>query len=101
MKAIVSFANENGNYLRAMDRLKASLEGRFDGEFFGFVNESSVDAPPHHENPYAFKLYAIDKVRKMGYNQILYLDSSCYAIENLQPIFDIIERKGYFMQEAG
>jgi hypothetical protein len=101
MKAIVSLANDRGNYQKALERLGNSLIGRFDGDFFGFTSESQIGAPPHLDNPYAFKIYAIEKVREQGYTQILWLDSSVYAIRDTQPIFDEMERLGYIMQEAG
>lgn len=101
MRAIVSLANERGNYYKGLCRLGESIRGRFDGDFFGFMGEHSVGAPKHLDNPYAFKIYAIDYVRSKGYNQILWLDSSCYAIKNVNPVFKKIEDQGYIMQEAG
>lgn len=99
--AIVSFANERGNYITSLKRLEDSLQGNFDGDFFGFIGEDSVGAPPHVENPYSFKIYAIDRVKRMGYKNILWLDSSVVVRKPLQPVFDMIAHKGYLMQEAG
>lgn len=101
MKAIVSLANNKGNYIKGLARLAESLKDNFDGDFFGYTSEKQVGAPKHSENPYAFKVYAIDEVQAMGYTQILWLDSSVYAIANVQPVFDVIEKEGYIMQEAG
>lgn len=100
-RAIVSFANERGNYIEAQKRLKDSLIGFTDADFLGFIGESSIDAPLHEKNPYAFKIYAIEKAALIGYDSVLYLDSSAYAVSNVDTIFDIIERDGYFMEEAG
>lgn len=101
MKAIISFANNKGNYYQALSRLADSVKDNFDGEFMAFMGEASIGAPWHFVNPYAFKIYAFLKAREMGYTQVLYLDSSVYAVANVQPIFDLIEKDGYFMQEAG
>lgn len=101
MKAIVSLATKNGNYVNRLARLEESLKNNFDGDFFGFIGEHSVGAPRHIENPYAFKIYAINAVREQGYNQILWLDSSVFAIKNVQPVFDEIDKDGFIMQEAG
>jgi hypothetical protein len=101
MKAIVSLANERGNYYKGLCRLGESLRGNFDGDFFGFMGEHSVGAPKHHANHYAFKIYAIDHVKKLGYRQILWLDSSVWAIKNVYPVFHKIQDQGYIMQEAG
>lgn len=101
MKAIVTLANNKGNYRQGLARLSDSLRNNFDGDFFGYTDERQVGAPLHGDNPYAFKIYAIEKVREMGYTQILWLDSSCYAVAPVQPVFDVIEQQGYIMQEAG
>lgn len=100
-RAIVSMANERGNYIPALNRLSASLEGNFDGDFFGFIGEESIGAPLHTDVPYGFKLYAIQKAIELGYTSILWLDSSCYAIKDLSPVFESIEKDGMVFQEAG
>ena len=100
-RAIVSFANERGNYLQAQQRLKDSLIGFTDADFIAIKGEDSINAPKHSKNPYAFKLYAIEQAIDRGYTSVLYLDTSAYAVSNIDAIFDIIERDGYFMEEAG
>lgn len=100
-KCIVSFANTTGNYIRGLSRLVDSLKGNFDGQVLAFTDEASIGAPSHQENPYAFKVYVIERAIEAGYDEILYLDSSCFAIRNVQPIFDEIVKDGFFAQEAG
>lgn len=100
-KCIISFANEKGRYVQNLSRLSESLRNNFDGDFLGFIGEASIGAPKHEDNPYAFKIYAFQKAIEAGYTQILWLDSSCFAIKNVQPIFDEMENNGYIMQEAG
>lgn len=97
----MSLANQQGNYRTGLARLTKSLIGRFNGDVFAFTSEDQVGAPPHSDNPYAFKLYAMEHVRNLGYTSVLWLDSSCYAVANVEPIFQIIESKGYFMVECG
>lgn len=99
--AIISFANNRGNYYQALDRLQQSLLGRFDGQFIGYRDEASIEAPLHQDNPYAFKVYAFRAALKQGFRKILYVDSSVFAVAPVQPIFDLIDRDGYIMQEAG
>jgi hypothetical protein len=102
MRAVVSLANDRGNYHKALDRLAESIRLYGGGiHFFGFRSEEEVGAPPHLENPYAFKLYAIEKVRNMGYTQILWLDSSVYAVADIAPAFWHIDSFGYLMQDSG
>src|SRR4051812_15502083 len=100
-RAVVSFANEHGNYLKGLERLSESLKGKLHGDFAGFVGEESIGAPRHEDNPYAFKVYAIDLLINSGYTQILWLDSSVYAVKNVMPVFDEIASRGYIMQDAG
>lgn len=101
MRAVVSLANERGNYWKALDRLRGSLHGKTDATFFGFLSEDEVGAPKHLDNPYAFKIYAIEKVRQHGFKSILWLDSSVVVRKDITPIFEEIESRGYIMQEAG
>ena len=99
MKAIVNLSTDR--YTKGRERLYNSLVGKFDGHVQIFTNEAEIGSPTHDENPYAFKLYAIDKMRSLGYTQILWLDASAYAVKNVQPIFDYIDKYGYFMEVAG
>lgn len=101
MKAIVSLATNNGNYYQAIARLGDSLKGKFDGTFLGFMGEESVQAPKHANNNYAFKLYAMSYARLLGYSKTFWLDSSVYAVKNVQPIFDYLDRQGYFFEDSG
>jgi hypothetical protein len=101
MRAIVSFANERGNYIKALERLGESLKGNTDATFFPFIGEESIGAPNHLDNPYSFKIYAIEKVKAQGYKQILWLDSSVVLRKDISPIFEEMESRGYIMQEAG
>lgn len=66
-----------------------------------YRTEKEVGAPPHHNNPYAFKIYAIEKARELGYTQILWLDASVYSIADPAPVWDWLTEKGIFLEEAG
>lgn len=100
MRAIVNLVN-NQSYLKGQKRLAESLKTHFNGKAFYYYGEQVVGAPLHKDNPYAFKIYAIDEVRKKGYDQILWLDASVYAVKNIDPVFDWMKEKGIFFEEAG
>lgn len=100
-QCIVTFANRHNNYIKALARMVDSLRYNWDGGFMAFTSEESIGAPSHLDQPYAFKLYAIEKALDAGYTQILWIDSSCYAIRPIQPVFDHINEHGYIMQDAG
>lgn len=98
--AIVNLATDK--YILGQQRLRQSLiDNKFNGDFYGYIGEDSVGSPKHSINPYAFKVYAINKVKEMGYKQILWLDASVYAIKKIDFIWEIIETKGFLMQNAG
>jgi hypothetical protein len=99
MKAIANLSTSR--YERGRLRLIASMEGKFDGSVFAFTSEEEVGSPLHGDNPYAFKIYAIEKVREMGFTTILWLDASCYAIKDVKPIFEHLDKHGIFMEAAG
>lgn len=66
-----------------------------------FGSEHEVFAPLHKFNPYAFKIYAIDAAREMGFDQILWVDASVYPVKDITPVFDWLTEKGIFLEEAG
>lgn len=92
---VVSFADKAGSYQKKLLRLEQSLKGNFDGDFLGFTSYDQIGCEPHSVIPYKFKPYAIQKAIDMGYELILYCDSPIYAKQNIQPVFDHIERHGY------
>lgn len=97
-QAIVNLSTSQ--YYNAQTRLVNSLKG-YGIPCFDYRSEKDIGAPLHRSNPYAFKIYAIDAIHQVGFDHILWLDSSCYAIADPKPVMDIIANKGYFMEEAG
>lgn len=99
---IVSFANDKNSYINNLARLSNSLRTNSTGiDFVGFVGEASCNAPLHSDVPYGFKISAIQKVIENGYEKVLWLDSSCFAIAQVQPIFDEIEKDEFIFQDSG
>ena len=64
--AIVAFANSKGNYIKALNRLQNSLTENFDGDVLVWTNEKDLGAPLHQDNPYAFKVYAMQEAFNKG-----------------------------------
>ena len=83
-RVIVSLGTSD--YNRGRERLKSSLQlnSNYAGDFFLFHNESDIGAPSHKENPYAFKLHAFEKMKNHGYNQVLWLDCSVWALKSIR-----------------
>lgn len=71
------------------------------GEVFYTFKPDTLLCPKHEENPYAFKIYAIEQARSEGYNQVLWLDSSVYCAADPSPVWDWLTDKGIFFEAAG
>lgn len=62
-----------------------------------YENEFPEGSSLHKYSPYGFKAHAIKTAYDMGYTSILWLDSPAQALkENISPIFDKIEKEGYY-----
>jgi hypothetical protein len=88
-------------YRKGQKRLATSLRNNTNATVLLFESEEEVGAAPHAEMNYSFKPMAMIKAYEAGYRQILWLDASMRAIKNIDVIFDIIERDGYFFQDSG
>lgn len=87
---------------KGIDRLRESLiKTKFDGDFISFTDKYPDNSPTHQEIPYAFKPYAFEYMRKAGYKQVMWMDSSVWAIENINFMFNSIEASGYLMEDSG
>jgi hypothetical protein len=114
---IVNYVTRNPQYLAGQHRLGCSLLSplpycyhAYDLLIFNEDNSqistytTRIDdfhSPKHNDNPYAFKIYAIEEALKRGYSKILWLDASIVAKKLIDPIWEWIEEKGFFFEEAG
>ena len=59
------------DYTKARQRLEKSMRNpiNWSGDFHLFTEECQVGSPMHQDNPYAFKIYAIEEMKNRGYNQ--------------------------------
>lgn len=101
-KCIVNLVT-NEHYMNGQKRLSDNLlKHAPDIDVFYFRGEDHIqDCPLHIDNPYAFKIYAIDIAKKEGYQQVFWLDASVYPVKDISPVFDWLTEKGIFMEEAG
>lgn len=98
---VINLANNTNWYKKGQERLIESLKIHFNDDVLIYGSESDVNAPSHKNNPYAFKPYCFYDAMKKGYENVLWLDSSVYAVKNISPIFDILDNEGYFMLNSG
>lgn len=88
-------------YTKGQKRLATSLRNNTDAAILLFDSEEAVGAEPHADNNYAFKPRAMIKAYEAGYRQQIWLDASMIIIKDISPIFDIIEKDGYFFVDSG
>lgn len=98
--AVVTFASGPyqpfGYRLRnLLNRVSPSID------VFVFSSESEFGSPLHRDNPYAFKVYAIEAVRNKGYEVVIWCDSILYPTRPLETIIPEIEKVGVYLAEDG
>lgn len=99
--AIVS-CGVGGWYPRGIKRLEASLiHHGWAGATQLYRDEWPSGSPTHQDQPYGFKLGAIQHARATGHDRVLWLDSSAWAIKNPRPIFDRIQEEGHYFWTSG
>lgn len=92
-RCVVTFAKGH-NFLRGLERLEDQCK-KLDIDFFGF-KEYPEGCPTHESSPFAFKFFCIKEAVKLGYSQILWLDTSVIIKGSLNEVFNYIESRGYF-----
>lgn len=99
---IISCGVEQGHYHVGIDRLAKSLN------FVGWGGETILrkeyppGCPPHGgDNQYNFKVYCFQEAFDLGFEVVLWCDSSLYAVENPMPIFDYINVNGIYCFKSG
>lgn len=100
-KCIVACCPFNGPYPKLIESIPKTLEAEgFNGYFYyrigGFPN------PTGHEIkyagiPYAFKIFMMLEAEKLGFNHVLWMDSSILVLKDPSPLFDKIEKEGCFL----
>ena len=78
------------------DTIVQSLEEvGFNGYFMllkgGFPNPTGTEMK-YAGVPYSFKIFMILEANKRGFEKVLWVDSVCYAVNNPEPLFGMIEK---------
>jgi hypothetical protein len=99
-KVIVNVGAGNW-YPKGTARLVRSLqEGGYEGAIMANI-QIPHGCTSHQENPYAFKVVAIEKALQAGYTKIFWMDSSIYCQLNPNHIFEIVNEHGYYFVKNG
>jgi hypothetical protein len=100
MRCIVTVATEA--YVGLQRRLLESLaRAGWRGGLARWTGTLPPGSPPHEEEPYAFKLFALREAVRRGFESLLWLDSPCVAAGQPSAVFDRLERNGQLFVTAG
>lgn len=95
--AFVTFSNER--YLGFEKDFETSILRVYpDASVFCFHNFSDIQSPHHSVNPYAFKVYCIETVRKLGFSVIVWSDCINRLAKPMDAIFEETSKKGVYLQ---
>ena len=99
---IISCGVGHGHYHVGIDRLAKSLN------FVGWAGETILrkdyppNAPEHGgDNQYNFKVWAFEEAFSIGFEVVIWCDSSLYAVENPMPLFDYVNVNGLYFFKSG
>lgn len=102
MKRCVLNVAVGGWYPRGQERLVSSLKQHgFNGEILIWPHCYPPGSPDHNTLPYGFKSYAMQYAVEQGYETLLWLDASCWAVKSLEPLFLHIEEVGHVFSYEG
>jgi hypothetical protein len=97
--ALVNFADRTSWYQDGQARLVRSLHQHgLEFEPLLYKSFSELQCPEHTKVPYAFKVYAIQRAKLLGYDVVFYGDASIYAVRSVKPIIDHVTRHGYYLE---
>lgn len=98
-KAIVNIAvcGKTSWYINGQKRLMDSIKKLGEDADLIFTQYENIRLKSAYED----KVLAIKEAVEMGYKKILWLDCSITAIKSLHPIWDRIEKDGYYLYESG
>lgn len=88
-------------YPRGVDRLRASLAETNPGLAAILFRDSETHARMHARAAYSFKFDAIEAARAAGFDSVLWLDASVWAVSDLSPVFELLESRGVYLVEDG
>lgn len=94
MRYVVSVATGR-HYVTNQDRLRDSLNAMGQGSFT-WTDMLPPGSPKHEDNPYSFKVVAIEDAVLHGATSILWCDSSVVVLKPLGSLWGLIESQGYW-----
>jgi hypothetical protein len=100
-RIVVNVATYGGYLHTGQPRLRDSLIRHGNHPHIFWSGTLPAGSPSHAEHPYAFKLYAIEEARARGFTTVLWCDAAVWAVKDLTPFFERIERDGHYFFHGG
>ncbi len=99
-RAVVSVATKH--YIPGLRRLERWLKDNDpETRFVYWENELPPGAISHYEKPFAFKAHALWAAVEQGAELILWADACILPIRSMEPLWEKIERDGYWICNNG
>lgn len=87
-------------YQVGLDRLAGEVE-RQELASMHAIRNLMPNWPTHEQKPYAFKAYALELAAEAGYDTIVWADACMWPAQSMEPLFQKIERDGYWFSKNG
>jgi hypothetical protein len=99
--AIVNYA-DNEMYINSQKKLRESIN-KFNPniDFFGINNLNDINVSPEFKKNYGFKIYCIEYVKNLGYDIIIWCDSSYRLSKPIEQFILEIKNIGIYLQKDG
>lgn len=103
-RALITYCSLNGPYPQFVHQLAKILKKHkrsYDCYFMiGSYPSTKEDGMSLFHIPYAWKTCLFKVVQDLGYEQIIWIDSSMMPVRSLEPLFDIVNERGRFFIPA-
>jgi len=101
-QALVNYSSKDSWYHKGQERLVDTMKQfGFEGSMYMFQDNNEFGSPSHKDNPYGFKIHAIQYALDRGAEIVWWMDSSIFPVKDISPILKIAEEKGYFFEQCG
>lgn len=99
MNGVVVSVATGDHYVKGQRRLINAIDGQ--AQVMAWHNILPTGSPSHKEVPYAFKAHALQAAAESGHTLLLWADASILPIAPLGPLFERIQRDGYWVSRNG
>ena len=87
--------NDDSRFVSSNNIIESLTQVGYNGHFYlfngGFPNPTGKEMK-YVGVPYCFKIFMMLEAYKLGFNNVLWIDSGCYALNNLDNLFEQIEK---------